>query len=280
MAASIRPMSKTGVQDGRDVELAEQAAARVVEVHTRLADWLKRGVTLARIDAFVAESLEDLGCRSCFLGYRVPKSPAFPSHACLSVNECIVHGTAGYLTRPMDDGDVLKIDIGVKYKGWIGDAAWTYVFGDAGDEVRRLCEAGKESLRRGVLELKPGNTYLAWAQAVQGCVEEEYGFHLVRGLGGHGYGRKLHGPPFIANTVPTMPWEWPDGSRPCEPGTLVAVEPMLAIGTGQTRQARGEWPVFTADGSMSVHYEHDVLITEEGPRVLTAGLEELPDVID
>lgn len=227
----------------------------------------------------MAKVLAELGCRSCFLGYKVGRSPAFPSHACLSVNECVVHGTAGYLTRPLREGDVLKIDIGVWHQGWVGDAAWTYLFAPVAAEVRRLAECGKESLRRGVEQLRPGNTFLAWAQAVQQHVEEECGFHLIRGLGGHGYGRRLHAPPFVANSVPTYSGEWPDALTPCSPGTLVAVEPMLAIGTGETFQRGREWPVFTKDGSMSVHYEHDVLITEEGPRVLTAGLEHINDVV-
>jgi methionyl aminopeptidase len=267
-----------------DADAAYHAAQKVVDTHRRLAEWLRPGQTLAQIDAFVAKTLDDLKCRSCFLGYRVPRSAPFPSHACLSVNECVVHGTAGYYTKPMADGDVLKIDIGVTFRGWIGDAAWTYVFGKPSPLVKRLCDCGKESLRRGVAQLRPGNTYLAFAKAVQGHVEKECGFHLVRGLGGHGYGRELHGPPFVSNTTPTYPGEWPDAHSPCLPGTLVAVEPMIAVGTGDTYQNPGpgkklEWPVITSDGSLSVHYEHDVLITESGPRVLTEGLEEIRDVI-
>lgn len=262
-----------------EADAAYAAAQQVVEVHRRLSAWLEPGQTLAHIDAWVAKTLESLGCRSCFYAYRVGNLPPFPSFACLSLNECVVHGTAGYTTAPVKQGDVLKIDIGVSYRGWIGDAAWTYVFGEPTPEVKKLCAVGKESLRRGVATLIPGNTYSAWARAVQGHVEKESGLHLIRGLGGHGYGRKLHGPPFVANIMPTYPGEWPDALLPCEPGTLVAVEPMIAIGTGLTRQKKGTWPVFTADGSLSVHYEHDVLITENGPRVLTEGLEEIKDVI-
>lgn len=262
-----------------DADAAYTAAQKVVDVHRKLADWLRPGVTLAHIDTFVAKSLDELGCKSCFLGYRVPKSPAFPSHACLSVNECVVHGTAGYYTPPMKIGDVLKIDIGVAYRGWMGDAAWTYMFGPPSAEVKKLTDCGKESLRLGVLELAPGKTFMDWARVVQGHVEKTCGFHLVRGLGGHGYGRTLHAPPFVSNVLPTYPGEWPDAYLPCEPGTLIAVEPMIAVGTGQTKQKRSEWPVFSADGSLAVHYEHDVLITERGPRVLTEGLELVRDVV-
>ena len=275
-----------------DADMAYAAAQKVVEVHRRLAGWLRPGVTLPAIDTFVARQLDDLQCKSCFLGYRTGSHPPFPSHACLSVNDCVVHGTAAYYriegtftSRPIVEGDLVKIDIGVKDKtGWIGDAAWTYVFGPPTPLIKKLTDCGKESLRRGVQQLKPGNSYLAFARAVQGHVEGECKFHLIRGLGGHGYGKTLHAPPFVSNTVPTYPGEWPDANAPCLPGTLVAVEPMIAVGTGMTVQKaaggrKTEWPVYTKDGSMSVHYEHDVLITENGPRVLTAELEEIGDVI-
>lgn len=262
-----------------DAEAAYAAAQCVVETHRRVAEFLRIGQTMAQIDAFVAETLADLKCRSCFLGYKIPKTPPFPSHACLSVNDCIVHGTAGSYTAPIKEGDLLKVDIGVWHKGWIGDAAWTYSIGEPETRIRKLMDCGKESIVRGIATLRPENRYLQWARTVQGYVEAECGFHMVRGLGGHGIGRKLHGPPFIANVVPGYPGEWPDALKHAAPGTLIAVEPMIAIGTGETAQHRGQWPIHTADGSMSVHYEHDVLITDAEPRILTEGLDEVPDVV-
>jgi len=262
-----------------DADRVYAAAQRVVEVHQRLSKWLRPGVTLPQVDLWVAKTLEELKCRSCFLGYQIPKSPKFPSHACLSVNHCVVHGTAASHLAPLGQGDILKVDIGVRYQGWVGDAAWTYAFGAPTPEVKRLMACGKESLRRGVLELKPGNTFGAWARTVQGHVESECGFHLIRGFGGHGYGRELHAAPFVSNTVPTHPGEWSDVHTACRPGTLVAVEPMIAAGAPETRTKGHEWPVYMKDGSMSVHYEHDVLITEKGPRVLTEGLELVNDIV-
>lgn len=276
------PMSKTltpTVATPADAELAYQSAQTVVEVHRRVSAWLKVGVTLGQVDQYVAKTLDDLGCRSCFYRYKPHRSPAFPSHACLSVNDCVVHGTAGSYTRPMKPGDLLKIDIGIIKNGWIGDAGWTYAFKEVSPEVKRLMDAGKESLRRGVTAMKPGSLLLGWAQEVQEHVEHECGFHLIRGLGGHGYGRKLHGPPYVSNVVPTLPNEWSEAYERWTPGMLVAVEPMVAMGTGQTRTRPNEWPVYTADGSLSVHYEHDVLITDGGPRVLTEGMQQLPDIV-
>jgi len=139
--------------------------------------------------------------------------------------------------------------------------------------------SGVESIRLGIEQLQPGNQLIEFAKAVQGCVERDFGFHLTKGLGGHGYGRSLHGPPFVSNSVPSYPGEWPDSRVVCEPGMLLAVEPMIAIGTGHTSSKPRQWPVFTADGSLSVHYEHDVLITKTGPRVLTQGLYDLPEIV-
>lgn len=272
-------MSSIPTLSPAEADFAYAAAQCVVEVHRRTSAFMKLGQTLAQIDAFVIKQLADLKCTSCFTGYRVGRGPAFPSAACLSLNDCVVHGTAGYTSKPMEEGDVLKLDIGVWHKGWIGDAAWTYCFKTQSPQTRALMDSGKESLRLGVQQLRPGNLLLHWAKAVQHHVEDTCKFHLIRGLGGHGIGRKLHGPPFVSNVVPDSPNEWPDATLPCRPGILVAVEPMIAVGTHKTIQKRNEWPVFTADGSLSVHYEHDVLITEKGPRVLSEGMDQLPDIV-
>lgn len=279
-----------------DVRHAEAAARCVVTVHQRLAEFLKVGQTLAQIDTFVAQQLADLNCKSCFIGYKPRGMTPFPSHACLSLNDCVVHGTATYTTKPIEPGDILKIDIGVSHRGWIGDAAWTYAVRERTPTAAALMDCGKTSLIEGVKELRPGNMLMQWARRVHTIVEgydgtpgwawtnpatgkQTHGFHLIRGLGGHGYGKRLHETPWISNVVPDRPGEWPEAGVECAPGMLVAVEPMLAIGTGRTKEHGSNWPIFTADGSLAVHYEHDVLVTPQGPRVLTADLESLPDVV-
>ena len=263
----------------READAAHAAAQRVVRTHERLAEFLQIGQTLAEIDRFVAETLTDLDCTSAFLRYRMKGLPPFPSHACVSLNDCIVHGTHDMTAEPVRPGDVLKVDIGVVHEGWIGDAAWTYAFEDVPEETLRLMQCGRESLKRGIAALQVGRPLVDWAKAVQRYVEKECGFHLVRGLGGHGYGRKLHGPPFVSNIVPRHPGEWPDAWKTVCPGQLLALEPMLAVGSAETTTDSKHWPIFTADGSLSVHYEANILVTEEGPRDLTEGLAELPAIV-
>jgi methionyl aminopeptidase len=262
-----------------DVDLAAAAAEAVVEVHRRLVEFVRPGQTLAEIDEFVGRTLGELSCRSAFLGYRARGHPAFPSHACLSPNACVVHGTHDMTPRPLDSGDLLSIDIGVRREGWIGDAAWTFGVGSLSDEALALLRCGREALRRGVEALRPGAMLLDWAKAVQSEVEQRHRYCLVRGLGGHGYGRELHGPPFISNAVPGYPGEWPDAWLRLKPGMLLAVEPMVAAGTTEIRNEGRKWPIFTADGSLAVHFEANVLVTSAGPRNLTASLFDLPEII-
>jgi len=266
----------------QDIHGVAAAAQCVVETHFRLVEFLRAGLTLPEVDGFVARTLDDLDCTSCFLKYRIRGHPPFPSHACLSVNDCIVHGTHTMKRGPLLPGDLISIDIGVKHRGWIGDAAWTYAIEHASPESLRLMHCGRESLARGIRALQPGAPLLDWARAVQPFVERDCSFHLSSNLGGHGFGRSLHGPPFVSNVVPRNAIDWPDAALVLRPGMLLAVEPMVAIGTSDTRTVGREWPIFTADGSLAVHYEADVLITapgDDGPRNLTEGMNELPDIV-
>lgn len=263
----------------QDVDAAADAAQRVVEAHRRLVDYLRAGLRLAEIDRFIAEVLESLDCRSAFLRYRMKGHAPFASHACLSLNDCIVHGTHDMNGEPIRRGDLLSVDIGVIHEGWIGDAAWTYAIGEASELGQRLMACGRESLRRGIAAVRAGRPLIDWAKVMESYVQKQCGFRLVRGLGGHGYGRALHGPPFISNVTPLHPAEWPDAWTTFKTGMLIAVEPMIAAGTGEIVTHGRKWPIFTADGSLSVHYEADLLVTPDGARDLTEGMNELPDVV-
>ena len=263
----------------RDIEAVEAAAQCVVRTHERLVQFLRAGLTLTEIDTFIATTLKEFECRSAFLHYSMQGHPPFRSHSCLSLNECIVHGEHVLSNTPLKPGDLISIDVGVFHHGWVGDAAWTYAIQEASETALRMMTCGRESLRRGIAAMQAGRPLIDWARAVQNYVEKECKFHLVRGLGGHGYGRKLHGPPFVSNVLPKYRGEWPDAWTLFRPGMLLAVEPMISLGTAEIRSDKKAWPIYTADKSLSVHYEADVLITDEGPRDLTEGMQDLPDIV-
>jgi methionyl aminopeptidase len=267
------------VTAARDIEGVAAAGRKVTEVHLRLVEFLKAGQTLAEIDGFVADTLRAMECTSAFHRYRIPGHPPFPSHSCLSINDCVVHGTHLMTDAPLEPGTILSVDIGVKHRGWIGDAAWTYAIEHGSDEALDLMKCGREALREGVSAIQAGRPLVDWAKAVQAHVEGDCGYWLIRGLGGHGYGRTLHGPPYISNVIPKYAGEWPDQWKLFDPGMLIAVEPMIAIGTAAITTEPRAWPIFTADGSLSVHYEADVMVSEDGPKNLTEGMWELPDVV-
>jgi methionyl aminopeptidase len=264
---------------GKEIDAAKCSAKHVVEIHQSLTEFIRAGITLSEIDSFVMGLLRKLKCKSAFHKYQIPGQPPFPSYSCLSVNDCVVHGTHTMTLAPLQPGDLISIDIGVTHQGWIGDAAWTWAIEHATEENLRLMQAGRDSLVAGIQAMQPNRPLMDFAKAVQAVAEDQYGFHLVRGLGGHGYGKSLHAPPFVSNVVPSHPSEWPDAWRSFEPGMLIAVEPMLSVGTGETENKRGTWPIYSADHSMSVHYEADVFISEDGPVDLTQGLQQLPNIV-
>jgi methionyl aminopeptidase len=272
-------MKTVPLLSNKDAKAAAISAGFVVEIHNRLTDYLRAGLTLPEIDSFIGEQLRSLKSKSAFHKYKIPGQPPFPSQSCLSVNDCVVHGTHIMEQEPLAPGDLISIDIGVSHQGWIGDAAWTWGVESVSEENMKLMEAGRASLIAGVAAMQPSRPLMDFAKAVQKVAEKEFGFHLIRGLGGHGYGKTLHAPPFVSNVVPLHPSEWPDAWRTFESGMLIAVEPMLAIGTGQIENTPSTWPIYSADHSMSVHYESDVLIEEDGPNDLTSGLHDLPYLI-
>jgi methionyl aminopeptidase len=262
-----------------DIAGARAAATCVVKIHEAIVSYLQAGQTLAKIDGYIGGVIRDLDCRSAFFRYAIPGHPPFPSQSCLSLNDCIVHGTHDMSQTPLVSGDILSIDIGVIHKGWFGDAAWTYAIEGASDEALELMICGRESLRAGVEVMAPGRPLMDFAKAVTEVAEIEGDYSLVRGLGGHGYGRTLHGPPFVSNAVPRNAYEWPDAWQLFQEGMLLAVEPMLTMKSAETSTSPRQWPVRTRDGSLSVHYEADVLITADGHENLTAGMWNLPDVV-
>ncbi len=220
------------------------------------------GVSTLSLDQVAESVIRDAGATPSFLGYH-----GYPASICSSTNDRVVHGipSAAEILAP---GDLVSIDCGAVLEGWHGDAAITFGIGalDPADEA--LSAATRESLEAGIAAMVSGNRLTDVAHAIeQGtrAAQARYGraFGIVEGYGGHGIGRQMHMDPFLPN-------EGAPGRGPLlAPGSVLAIEPMLTLGTGKTLVLDDEWTVTTTDGSRAAHWEHTVAVTESGPRILT-----------
>ena len=187
----------------------------------------------------------------------------FPGSVCASINEEIVHGIPSK-RRVLRDGDIISIDVGVKYEGYHTDSATTVGVGDVPDESRRLLEVTERALAAGIASARPSNHIGDIGAAIQAVVEAS-GYSIVRDLVGHGIGVAFHEEPQVPN------YGKPKRGTKLMPGLTIAIEPMVNIGSAATRTMPDRWTVVTVDGSRSAHFEHTVAITENGPRILTAA---------
>lgn len=221
-----------------------------------IAAYIKPGVTTRQIDNFAAERIKAHGAKSAFLGYR-----KYPCHTCLSVNEEVVHGLA--TERELKFGDIVSIDVGVTYKGFIGDTARTVSVGGCSVKTQRLLDVTEQSLYLGIAQAKPGNRVVDISLAVQRYVEAN-GFSVVREFVGHGVGRTVHEEPQVPNFD-----EGNKNSPKLRPGMTIAIEPMVNAGGMEVKILKDGWTVVTRDGSLSAHFEHTVLITDGEPEIMT-----------
>jgi methionyl aminopeptidase len=232
------------------------AAGRVLaRCHTLLAGKARPGVTTAELDQAAEKFIRSQGGEPAFKGYR-----GFPGSICASPNSMVVHGIPGpyKLTR----GDILSIDIGVILDGWVADAAVTVPIGNVTPVAKRLLNSTKAALFDAVEQCRPGNRLGDVSHAVQARVEAD-GFSVVRSLVGHGIGRDMHEDPQIPN------FGEPGTGPLLAEGMVLAVEPMVNVGTYRIRIADDQWSVYSEDGSLAAHFEHTVAITSDGPRILT-----------
>jgi methionyl aminopeptidase len=213
------------------------------------------GATTAQIDRLAAAEMKALNCKSAFLGYR-----GFPGHICISINEEVVHGIGG--SRVIQDGDVVKIDIGIVYDGWVGDNALTVPVGNVAPETLKLLAVTEESLHVAIDHARDGHMLGDLCASVEEHVMK-FNYTVVREFVGHGVGRKLHEEPQVPNYGKK-------GAKPrLKAGMTLAIEPMINLGTAKTRTLSDGWTVITQDRKPSAHYEHVVLITTGDPEVLT-----------
>lgn len=216
---------------------------------------IKPGMTTKQLDTIIRHHIEKCGAKPSFLGYG-----GFPGSACISINNEVIHGIPS--ARVIEEGDIVKVDVGAFYKGFHGDSANTFAVGKVSDEATRLIEVTKESFWRGIAEAKHGNRVGDIGFAVQSYVEEN-GFSVVKRYVGHGVGAELHESPDVPNFGTKG-----RGVRLCA-GMTIAVEPMVNIGTPDVIEKSDKWTVVTADGTLSAHYEHTIAITDDGVIVLT-----------
>lgn len=238
-----------------EVDAMAASGALLAGVLDALAAVVAPGVTTADLDAVARELIGAAGGRPAFLGYR-----GFPGSICASPNDLVVHGIPG--PRPLADGDVLSLDVGVVLDGWVTDAARTFVVGEGAADDRRLVAAGEAALADAVAACVPGNRIGDVGAAVQRRAERD-GVAVFPSLIGHGVGRSLHEEPQVPNVGRVG-----QGAE-LRPGLVIAVEPMLTLGRPAIRMAPDGWSVFTVDGARATHAEVTVAIGEDGPRVLT-----------
>jgi methionyl aminopeptidase len=243
------------LKNERDLVAMRPACTIAGSVLDEVAAWVKPGVTTSEIDAFAATRIKHHGAKSAFLGYR-----KYPCQICISVNEQVVHGLAG--ARRVEFGDIVSLDVGVVYNGFIGDTARTVSVGGCGVAAQRLMDVTEKSLYEGIAQAVPGKRVADISRAIQTYVEGN-GFSIVREFVGHGVGRAMHEEPQIPNFVDGKP------SHKLRPGMTLAIEPMVNAGTPAVKILNDGWTVVTQDGSLSAHFEHTVLVTESEPEILT-----------
>jgi methionyl aminopeptidase len=238
-------------------EMDKMARAGEILVRTMdlLAAKVRPGVTTADLDEAAEKFIRSQGATPAFKGYH-----GFPGSICASPNEMVVHGIPGRFK--LSRGDVLSVDIGVVYDGWVADAARTFAVGDVSPVASKLLEVTQESLFKAVEQVRPGNRLGDVGHAVQQHVEAA-GFSVVRSLVGHGIGREMHEEPQIPN------YGEPGKGIPLEPGMVLAIEPMTTAGRHAVRMGDDGWAIYAQDGSLTAHFEFTVGVTEDGPRILT-----------
>ena len=241
----------------QDLVLMRPACQLAQTVLDEVCDFVQPGVTTRQIDEFAAGRIRSHGARSAFLGYR-----KYPCHLCLSVNDQVVHGLA--TDERLKFGDIISLDVGVVYNGFIGDTARTVAVGGCSVEAQRLMDVTEQSLYLGIAQAVAGRRVVDISRAVQRHVEGN-GFSVVREFVGHGVGRSMHEEPQVPN--------FDDGKKSPKlvPGMTIAIEPMVNAGTRDVRILKDGWTVVTKDGQLSAHFEHTVLVTESEPEILTCG---------
>ncbi len=268
-----RPTNGIRIKTTHELELMRTAGRIVAEVHARMREMVQPGVSTADLDAAAEAIIRGYDAIPAFVNYpnSRPDGPVFPATLCTSINDELVHGIPSR-RRVLAEGDIISIDVGAIYKGYVGDSGWTYAVGQVSDEAQRLLDATEGSLWAGIAQAKGGNRFVDVSRAVQQYAEER-GFAIVREYTSHGVGSKMHEEPQILNFVPTdrrdAARSYPAMNRRLAAGMTFALEPMVNAGVWETRVHDDQWTVSTKDGRLSAHFEHTIAITNGEPEILT-----------
>ncbi|MBB6455165.1 methionyl aminopeptidase [Salirhabdus euzebyi] len=239
----------------REIEIMREAGRIVALTHQELQKNIQPGITTKELDVIAEKLIRSMDAIPSFKGYN-----GFRGSICASVNEELVHGIPG--NRKLNEGDIISIDIGAKYNGYHGDSAWTYPVGEIDDETQRLLDVTEKSLFKGLDEAKAGVRLSNISHAIQSYVEPK-GFSIVREYVGHGVGQELHEDPQIPHYGP------PNKGPKLKPGMVLAIEPMVNAGERYVQTLEDQWTVVTVDGKRCAHFEHTIVVTEDGFDILT-----------
>jgi methionyl aminopeptidase len=243
-----------------ELDVMQQAGAIVADAHALLGEQIRPGVTTAELDGIVDEFIRSRGGVPTFLGY--PGPYPYPASICASLNDVVVHGIPN--DEPLSEGDVLSVDVGVTFEGFVGDSAYTYKVGEVDGEAERLLETCETALWAGIEKARSGAHLSDVSHAIQ-AVTEDAGFSVVRSLVGHGVGRDMHEDPQIPNFGDA-------GQGPVlTPGMTLAIEPMITAGGPEVVVRGDRWTIASRDGSLAAHFEHTVAVTDGEARILTAA---------
>ncbi|HEX8552130.1 MAG TPA: type I methionyl aminopeptidase [Abditibacteriaceae bacterium] len=244
------------IKSKQEINLMKKSGRLAQKLLRELGEAVQPGATGKQLDEIAAKLLKSHAAKSPFLGHH-----GYPSHITISVNDVVVHGIP--TDKPFETGDIVSVDVGTRLNGFIGDNAWTFPVGPIPDNAQKLLEVTEESLWRGIAQAKAGNKVGDISHAVQSFCEGK-GYGVVRDLCGHGVGREMWEEPSVPNFGPA-------GKGPVlRAGMAIAIEPMINEGTGDVKHLADKWTVVTADGKLSAHFEHSIVITSDGPEILTS----------
>jgi methionyl aminopeptidase len=244
------------IKTQEELKILREAGKILSEIVKELKCSLKSGITTHNVDSKAEQLIKQHGVIPAFKGYR-----GFPGCVCVSVNNEVVHGIPG--ERVLQEGDIVSLDVGIVYKSYYSDTALTVGIGQISPELQKLLDVTYESLYKGIEQAKENNHLSDISHVIQKYVEAK-NFSIVREFVGHGIGKKLHEDPEIPNFGP------PHNGPILKEGMVLAIEPMVNLGTWQTRIMSDGWTVVTLDGKPSAHFEHSVAVTKNGPEILTA----------